>query len=73
MPKLLNISKNETFAASDRITGYGQENAEGIDGQAMESYVASTVAPVAVNYNTTTNIITITLGDGTQILGTVET
>ena len=46
--------------------------AEGFDGQDLQEYLANIVPVVAVEYNTTTNIILFTLADGSQIVGTTS-
>ena len=72
MTTALQLSKAATFEPSDILTGYGTSMAEGFDGQDLQEYLANIVPVVAVEYNTTTNIILFTLADGSQIVGTTS-
>lgn len=72
MPKQIELSVNSVFVDGDRLIGYGA-CAEGIDSCDIERYLWGKVAISAVSLNTTTNILTFTLADGTEIEGTVTT
>lgn len=71
MPRTDQISINAEFTDGDILTGYGTEYAEGFDGCDIERYLRDTVQVTAMDLNVNTNMVTITLADGTQITGPI--
>ncbi len=53
------------FDGGDRLLNYNDSNAEGVAGVELAYYASSRSVPISFVYNTTTNVITFTFGDGT--------
>lgn len=68
-----NLIENQTFTDNDTVVGYSAGNlrTRAWSGSAISAYMKTRVSPTAIIINTTTNVITLTLGDGTVITGTV--
>lgn len=68
-----NLVEATTLNDSDVLIGYSARNlrTRGWMASTLATYMKTRISPVAVNLNTTTNIVTVTLGDGSVIDGTV--
>jgi glutamate 5-kinase len=69
------LVESVSMTGSDIIIGYSARNrrTRAWTANTMATYMRTQIAPVAINHNTTTNVITITLGDNTVITGTTST
>lgn len=59
----------------DILVGYSARNrrSRAWKASALAEYMKARISPAAVSLNTTSNVVTITLGDGTTVVSTTST